>query len=105
MRVLMLRPGGVGAVVELADTDATATLRGLLRADRRPVCAARAVGRRSGHVGRRVAWLRGQLESVGVTVANQSLGVERGGEGAAEGNLPANATARTRFPGFRSAAR
>ena len=38
----------------------------------------------------RVAWLRGQLESVGVTVANQSLGVERGGRGAAEGNLPAN---------------
>ena len=36
----------------------------------------------------RVGWLRGQLESVDVTVANQSLGVERGGRGAAEGTLP-----------------
>ena len=38
----------------------------------------------------RVARLRGQPKSVGVTVADHSLGVERGGRGAAEGNLPAN---------------
>jgi len=39
----------------------------------------------------RVAWLRGQLESVCVTVANQSLRVERGGRGATDRTHPANA--------------
>jgi len=140
-------------VVELADTDATATLRGLyaqiggrcvqpvqLAADlvmwvdedgllaehpvmnRAATLLGGALGRSQVYVGtvvytgadrhgttlglsdERVAWLRGQLESVGVTVANQSLGVERGGSGATDRTRPANATARTRFPGFRSAA-